>query len=445
MERNSYSRLAALAALLLSLTAPSGLIAQPSLGRQILTIDDAVRLAEERNISISLAASRVDNAGARVTSSFGTFLPQFSVNASYNRPLTESTVYYQGIAVPGTRPDVLSANANASLQLFDGFSRTATYSSAQSSFNAAVEDLSRERQNIAWQTRSAFLAALRAEQLIQVRESDLEVTRENLARIRGLVEAGVAQSGQIYSEESAIANAELALEQARTDAIIARQQLAFLLNTDPRAELQLSDDGLASNLDSAEIAAARAGLGTTTAMFERQVAARPDIQAARLRVEAADAQVTVARSGYYPTLGAGVGYSWQNADRQTSYDASFGLNFQYQLFDGFRTNEQVQVAEAQRQTAQLEVRRLELAAQADLQAALAQIEGAERQLRAADRAVAAARQNRFAADERYRAGVGTYTDFLLANAQFLTAQINQVNAVYNFRLAIYQVRYQLGE
>lgn len=445
MERNSFSRPAAFAAFLLLLLAPLALQAQPSLGRQILTIDQAVRLAEERNIAISLAASRVDNAGARVTSSFGTFLPQFSVNASYNRPLTESTVYYQGIAVPGTRPDVLSANANASLQLFDGFSRTATYSGAQSSFNASVQDLSRERQTVGWQTRSAFLAALRAEQLIQVRESDLEVTRENLARIRGLVDAGVAQSGQIYSEEASIANAELALEQARTDAIIARQQLAFLLNTDPRTELQLSDEGLAMRLDSTEIAAARESLGSVGAMFERQIATRPDIQAARLRVEAAEAQVTVARSGYYPTLGAGIGYSWQNADEQTSSDANFGLNFQYLLFDGFRTSEQVQLAEAQRQTAELEVRRLELTAQADLQAALAQIEGAERQVRAADRAVAAARQNRFAADERYRAGVGTYTDFLLANAQFLSAQINQVNAVYNFRLAMYQVRYHLGE
>lgn len=446
MERTSYPRSAAIAALLFALAGPSGLLAQnPQPGGQILTIDDAVRLAQERNIAIALASSRVDNAGARVTSSFGTFLPQFSVNASYNRPLIESTVYYQGIAVPGTRPDVLSANANASVQLFDGFSRTATYSGAQSSFNASVEDLNRERQNIAWQTRAAFLGALRAEQLIQVRESDLELARENLARIRGMVEAGVAQAGQIYAEESAIANAELSLEQSRTDAIVARQQLAFLLNVDPRTELQLSDDGLATNLDSATVALERAALGTTVAMYERQLAARPDVQAARLRVEAADAQVTVARSGYYPSLGAGVGYSWQNADRETSSDASFGLNFQYLLFDGFRTSEQVQIAEAQRQTAELEVRRLELQAQADLQAALATIEGAQRQLRAAERAVIAARQNRFAADERYRAGVGTYTDFLLANGQFLAAQINQVNAVYNFRLAMYQVRYHLGE
>lgn len=447
MTRLKPYRLHAAALLLLSIVSPLTLSAQPATpGRQVLTIDEAVKMAHERNVTIALASSRIDNAGAQVQSAFGSFLPQLSINGGYNRPLMESTVYYQGIPVPGaSRPDVFNANATASVLLFDGFNRTASYSGAQANFNAAVEELNRERQNIAFQTRSAFLNALRSEQMIEVRTSDLEVARENLARVRGLVEAGVAQSGQIYSEESAIANAELALEQARTDAIMARQQLAFLLNLDPRSDLQLSDEGLTTSLDSSDVAAARSALGVPSAMYEQQMKSRADIQAARLRVEAAESAITAARSGYYPSLGASLGYGWQSADSRTSDDASFAVNFSFTPFDGFRTSEGVQLAKAQKLTAELELRRLELQAQSDLQSALAQLEGAERQLRAADRAVAAARQNRFAADERYRAGVGGYTEFLLANAQFLTAQVNQVNAVYNFRLALYLIRYHTGE
>lgn len=432
------------ALLLIALATPLMLSAQPP-GRQVLNIDEAVRIATERNISIALANSRIESAGAHVESAFGSFLPQISVTAGYNRPLGEGTVYVEGVPVPGVRSDALTAGARASVLLFDGFSRTANYSSAQSTFNASVEDLNRERQAISFQTRSAFLSALRAEQLIDVRQSDLEVARENLARVRGMVEAGVAQAGQVYSEESSIANAELSLEQSRTDAIIARQQLAFLLNIDPRTELQLTDDGLASSVDTLEVAAARAAIGAPSELYERQAAARADIQAARLRVEAADAQITAARSGYFPSLGASLGYDWTRAGSQTSDNAAFGLSFSFTPFDGFRTTEGVQIAKAQMLTAQLEARRLELQAQSDLQGALAQFEGADRLLRAAERAVAAARQNRFAADERYKAGVGTYTEFLLANAQFLTAQINQVNAVYNFRLAMFQIRYHLGE
>jgi outer membrane protein TolC len=65
-------------------------------------------------------------------------------------------------------------------------------------------------------------------------------------------------------------------------------------------------------------------------------------------------------------------------------------------------------------------------------------------LRAAEKAVAAARQSRYAADERYRLGAGAYVDYLLANAQYLTAQVNQVNAVFNYRLALYEVQYHTG-
>ena len=77
--------------------------------------------------------------------------------------------------------------------------------------------------------------------------------------------------------------------------------------------------------------------------------------------------------------------------------------------------------------------------------AIARLDGAERQLLAANKSVQASRQSRIAADERYKVGVGNYSDYLLANAQYLNAQINNVNAVFNYRLALYEVRYQLGQ
>jgi outer membrane protein TolC len=63
----------------------------------------------------------------------------------------------------------------------------------------------------------------------------------------------------------------------------------------------------------------------------------------------------------------------------------------------------------------------------------------------AEKAVVAARQNRYAANERYKLGAGGYSDYLLANSQYLTAQINQVNAVFQYRLALYEIRYLVGE
>jgi|GEM_PF-1883538 len=413
-----------------------------------LTMEQAVQIALERNLSVTLSQSQVQTSSARVTGAFGTFLPQISVNAGYTKQLSDDpVVIVQGVPIPIDRPDNnYNASAGASLVLFDGFSRTANYSSARASFDAAMQTLDRTREDVAFQTRSAFLNALRAEQLIDVREGDLELAEERLAQNRQLVEAGAAQIGVVYSQEAEVANAELALEQARTDALVARNTLQLLLNYDPAGGVQLSSEGLASSIDDAEIQTARGRLGTFDDLLQRQAANRSDLRAARLRVEAASSAVTAARAGYYPTISTSLGWYWQKAGTDDgSANTQFGLNFQFTPFDGFRTSEQVELARAQEQSAEIEYRRLEIEARSQLQQALARLEGAERQLRAAEKAVAAARQNRYAADERYRLGAGGYADYLLANSQYLTAQINQVNAVFNYRLALFEVQYQVGD
>lgn len=412
-----------------------------------LTIDQAVQIAVDRNLSVSLSRSRVETASARVNGAFGTFLPQISVNGGYTKQLSDDeTVIVQGIPISSNRPDHnFNASAGANLLLFDGFSRSAGYSSARQEFNAAMLTLDRTREDIAYQTRVAFLSALRAEQIIEIRRSDLELSRERLAQNRELVEAGAAQIGVVYSQEAEVANAELSLEQSRTDALIARNNLSLLLNYDPVAQIQLSSEGLANSVDSVEIARTHTQLGSVSEMLQRQAERRLDIRAAQLRVESAESQVTVAKAGYYPSISTSLTWFWQKAGEfEGSSNTQFGLNFQYTPFDGFRTSEQVQLAEAQLQSMRIELRRLELEARSQLEQALARLEGAQRQLRAAEKAVAAARQSRYAADERYRLGAGAYVDYLLANAQYLTAQVNQVNAVFNYRLALYEVQYHTG-
>ncbi len=419
----------------------------PGRSADVLTIDDAVRIASERNLSLVQAQSGIESAGAQVTGAFGTFLPQISVTSGYNHQLSDGTRFVDGIAIPGSGNPANSYNvgASADLLLFDGFSRTANYNAAQARYSAALQTMNRTRQDVGFQARSAFLNALRAEQIIEVRRSELDVARERLANIQAMVEAGSAQIGSVYTQEAEVANNELQLVQAETDVLVARNDLKLAMNVDPATEFQLSAEGLAKSVDSAEVATNRASLGTLDALLERQRAHRVDIQAARLRAEAAADAVGSARSGYYPQISSGLRWDWQKSGTATSSLPQVNLSFRFTPFDGFRTNEQVALAEAQRVQNEIDSRQLELRARTALQQALARLDGAERQIAAAQKSVVAARQSRFAADERYRLGAGNYTDYLVANNQYLTAQINQVNAVFNYRLALFEVLYQLGE
>lgn len=411
----------------------------------IMTIDDAVRIGLARNLSIREAEISLDNAGANVNSAFGRFLPRIGVNGGYSRNLSDGSTIIEGTQQQAARPaDSYSASASASLVLFDGFSNTASYSAAQKSYDAAEQNVEQALSQIRWNVRQTFLQALENKQIVDVREAELETAREQLELVRGRVDGGIALIDALYSQESEVASAELALEQALTNYLVSRNTLSTMLNYDPAYEYELSSAGLAEILDSAVVAENRKSLGSFEDLLTRQIGNRADIQSLRFQAEAADSRIVAANSSYYPTLSSSLGWSWSKSGPLSSSNAVLGFSASWTLFNGFQTSEQVQVAESQKMNAQISIRRLELEARSSLAGALARLEGAERSLLAAEKAVRAARQSRFAADERLKEGIGSYTDYLLANTRFVNARIQQVRSTFSYRAALYEIEYLIG-
>lgn len=452
MNRNRYPihthllKLTAAAVLLAVAAIPSNAQEAGETPPAVLTINQAVQIAIARNPTIEQARINRESAGATITSAFGAFLPTVSASGGYTRYLTDGSTVIEGTVIPGNRPDsYYRASIGASLLLFDGFGRTANYNASQASYKAAERTEVNAEREVTWLVRQGFLNALRAKQIVEEREAELQTARELLVRIQGLVEGGTAVIGTQYSQEAEVANAEVALEQARTDYLVARSLLSSLMNYDPVRSFEVSEAGLVEMIDSTDIARRREALGSVDEMLERQLRNRPDIVAARLRVEAADSRITAATSGYYPSLSSSIGWGWDKSGPVSTSDGTLSFNLQYTIFDGFQTPERVQLAKAEKLLASLNVRTLELEARSELQQALARLEGAGRSILAAEKAVRAAQQSRFAADERFKVGVGNYSDYLTASIQSLVARINQVNAVFSYWIALYQIEYLIGE
>jgi outer membrane protein TolC len=163
--------------------------------------------------------------------------------------------------------------------------------------------------------------------------------------------------------------------------------------------------------------------------------------AARQRIASAEASVNVAEAGYYPSLFASLGWGLDKTGPTQSSNGTFSLSFQYPLFEGFRTDEQVQLAQAELTRRKIALRRAELSVRNRIVQAWSRLKGAEQAVIAANRAVDAARENRYAADERYKAGAGSYSDYLTANQRFAEARINQINARFDYRLALFEIDY----
>ena len=165
------------------------------------------------------------------------------------------------------------------------------------------------------------------------------------------------------------------------------------------------------------------------------MANRPDYQSALELVTSAQADQTMARSKYYPGVSAVANYSLNDAELSNLSDnkgISWGLNLSWTLFDGFLTNQSVQMAKVERMNAELNVLQTERNVSVDVKKALLNLESGRKQYTASIKSLQSATQNQKVAEERYNLGAGTLVDLLTANAGLVNAEASKINAAFNY-------------
>ena len=422
---------------------------------KVLTLDKAVAVALEQNFSVRQAYNNSDAAQSSVLAAYGSYLPTLSASGGWtrqqtDRPASIQLIGGQPIAVPATQSTTGNFNTGLNLgyTVFNGFAREANFSAAVSNATAAEKNATRTTQQVVFQVQSAYLAVLRNEQLVKVSEENLKRDQRQLERITESNRVGSLSIGDVYKQQSQVAQDELSLITAQNTYDKSVADLLALVGLDVSIDYQIADATIPVELAPADIDAMNARIKGFDEMRQRALAARPDFQSAKESYDAAESGVTSASSAYFPSVSASAGYSLSSTEFSKLSDSrglSWGVNLRWTLFDGFQTNRGIQSAVAQRRNAELSVLQAERNISVDVKKALLDVEAARKQYDASMKSVQSATQDRRVAEERYNLGAGTLVDLLTANASLINAQASKVNATYNFITAGRNLDYALGE
>jgi outer membrane protein len=295
--------------------------------------------------------------------------------------------------------------------------------------------------------RRQFITVLRSMQIVKTRRENIELGKQTLERVRAGLEAGRQPITAVYSQEADLGAQEFELVRAENDLDLAKAQLLAIMGLDPNNPAEFAESSLPSSIEAEDIRGYRETLGTEEACVARALTSRPDVIAAEQRIQAAEANIVVARSGYFPTVTANTGYAWNNseiADFDRQGQMSFGVNLSIPVFDQFRTNQQIESAVLQQVQRQADRQRLDQQLRQSVQAAMLSLSAAEKQLDITARGLTSAELNDKAARERYAVGAATQFDVLQANTQLITARINRITAVYTYYDARFQAEFASG-
>jgi outer membrane protein TolC len=193
-----------------------------------------------------------------------------------------------------------------------------------------------------------------------------------------------------------------------------------------------------------------APLPDTAALRAQVLASSPQVRQAEAQARAARAQITVARAEYWPTFSASYSNGYTGLDAPwtgtQNYINNWSLRFSlsWTLFDGFSREGNLVSAAVQRDVAEAHAADLRLQLNALFTQQLAALFTAFAQIGVADANVAAGAEALRVTQDRYRLGAGTLLDLLTSEANLTQAQVDQVQARFDYLTARAQLEALVG-
>jgi outer membrane protein TolC len=417
------------------------LTAGPLRAQQIptVTLDEAIRRAQQSQPTVVQARSTVRTAEAQVRTAKGAYLPSLSAssNAASSFSAGPSFTNGNGTVVSGDRTSKsVSMGLSASMDLFTGFRRGADSRSAKANRTAAEASLTNQEFQTSLTATQQFFDALAAQQLLAVREASVKLAEQQLNisvaklrvgqatrsdSLRSLVNLGTARSNLITAQS----------EVARTQAVLGRT-----IGVDSRVQAQ--DDS----------AFYRTTVVLDTIQLTQEALARsPQVQAADAATDAASASVKSAKSQYLPTLAlsAGAGLNGNDNDNyQLFSNRQLTLGLSWPIFNRFQREQTIETRLANLDNAEANAADTKRGIQSSLTSQYAALDAAHARIEISRTSIEAAQEDLRVVNARYQAGAATILDVLTSQQALAQAQVDAVNARFDYLKARAQIEALIG-
>lgn len=397
-----------------------------------LTLQEALRLAQERNGAVRAAKFNLMAAESSVRQAAGAFLPTLTPAYRYDASETETFTGGRGTTGIGRS----SMDVTASWRLLDTGERSLALRGARRGAEAQRLDTLQTLRSTLFTVHQQFYEALRADELLRVQEAQLKRAEEILEQTKLRVQVEDAPRKDILQATADALNARASVLAARNRVSATGSALKATIGFSPAEPLPpLAAAGEAPT----------APLGFTLEQaFATGIAKRPDLQSQREGIEARRLDARLAQ------IDSGVAFSVD-----ASYQRSFapgvqdfrGLVFQASipLYDGNRSRERARTSRLQVDSLLARLEQSERDARAEIESAYKEYATNVERLQAAAAAREAARVNYQAAQEAQRLGAGTLIDVLTAQVTLVTAESNYVEAAYDSLISDVRLKLALGE
>jgi outer membrane protein TolC len=294
------------------------------------TLHDCFRAALGQSESLSITGETINQAEARYREAIANVVPNISLSGQ---------LYTQAEPVGGVPTNENFMKFTATQSLFQGFREYAA-------LRQTKNQLASSKQAYAWaawqlyaDTAQVFNLVLSSEKALDVLQSELALYDQRIQFLQGWFHIGRAQDTDVLSAQSAQAQIKAQVEQAKYQIAATREALTFLT-------------GLAVDVRLADIQEPPEALSAME-VYVAELDKRPDVEAARLNVKAAEEGVRIAWGAHLPSVNAQADYYPYRYTPYTDANWDAFISFSMPIFMGGMINAQTRSAESIQHQAEL--------------------------------------------------------------------------------------------
>jgi outer membrane protein TolC len=406
----------------------------------VLTIDDAARLAAEKNRTVLQAQEGIAAAQAalRQAKAVQSYSLRGTATVTALGP-TPSVTFPIGNGQSQTIKLAPNLNWQAQLTLAQPVTRGGAFywqeALARQGIDAATFQRDAQLLQVTSSVRQLFLQVLQAQQLEQVAAENVSRAATHLQEARARVEAGTAPGYDAIRAEADVENANNGLVAAHGAVEQGLAALKTLLVIDVMAPVRLESPkpGAAASVDVADAIRASG-------------AHRPEVRAVDTALRMAQTRVRLADTAKNPNVDVFATYSREASSGfgGIGWGWTVGVQASQLIFDHGLTRAQVQEAQAAVRQADEAAKQTREGIALQVYQAWVSLRQAAEQITDGEKGAAAAEEAMRIADLSYREGVATPVQVTDARTALLAAHANLVNARFGYELARVALEYATG-
>ncbi|MCF8278724.1 MAG: TolC family protein [Flavobacteriales bacterium] len=413
-----------------------------SQAQDVLSRDEAMKLALEHNYDIQVAQKTVETAENNASIYNSGYLPTASAsgagNVTYNAGQNET--------VQGTNKysatDAYSYNASLGINytIFNGLGRMYNYKQLKEQHSLSELQAKQIIENTILQLSSAYFEIARLTETVEVLKNTLSISKQRLKRSNYSYDYGQSTQLDVLNSEVDVNNDSINLLNTQQQLENAKRNLNLIMGRTLENDFNVDTNVTFALAFTSEELIAKA--------LERNV----QIEQTQSQLRNSEFAIKASRAGWFPSLSANAAYAYQGQKNpngafltgSTSYGPQAGLSLSWNIFDGGTTKTRQQNAKIALESQKIQQERTTASVQRDVLNAYSTYQNALFVLKAQSGNLATTKRNFERSNEMYKQGQITSIEFRQAQLNLLNAESNLSQAKYNAKNAELQLKQLAG-